>query len=185
MKKILTILFIMLSCVSYSQTHKVYSDNIATLRVMPNYDGMSLPIIEMGAGEYINISFDDLTHTYHRYTYSIKHCNADWTVSDEIFESDYIDGFAEENPIDNVFESRGTNVQYSHYTLSIPNENCRLKLSGNYRLTVRDDEKDEDVLSVCFMLLEPIMGVGMKVTTNTDKGFNTQYQQVGMEVSYN
>lgn len=185
MKKILIFLYIMMSCAVYAQTHKVYSDNIATLRVMPNYDGMSLPVITMGAGEYINISFDDLTHTYHRYTYSIKHCNADWTVSDEIFESDYIDGFAEGNPIDNVFESRGTNVQYSHYTLSIPNDNCRLKLSGNYRLTVRDDETDEDVLSVCFMVLEPIMGVGLSVTTNTDKGLNTQFQQVGMDISYN
>ena len=185
MKQILLLLLLLTSTASYSQINKVYDNNIATLRVMADYDAMSMPIIRLNSNERIHISFDDLTHQYHRYTYSIKHCEADWTVSDEIFESDYVDGFSEGNPIDNVDESRGTNIQYSHYSLTIPNAECRPKISGNYRLTVRDDESGEDILQVCFMVSEPIMGVSMSVTTNTDKGLNTSFQQVGMEIRYN
>ena len=185
MKHILLLISFLYSVSAMPQTNRVYDSDIATLRVTADYDAMSLPIIRLNSNERIRISFDDLTHTYHRYTYSIHHCNADWTVSDEIFESDYIEGFAEGNTIDDVFESQGTNVQYSHYQLTIPNSDCRLKLSGNYRVTVRDDETGDDVLSACFMVAEPIMGVGMSVTTNTDKGMNTCYQQVGMELSYN
>lgn len=175
----------LLSVTASAQTNKIYDDNIATLRVLADYDAMALPMIRLNSNERIHISFDDLTHMYHRYTYTIRHCEADWTVSDEIFDTDYIEGFAEGNPIDDVTESRGTNVQYSHYRLTIPNADCAPKISGNYRLTVRDDETGADVLQVCFMIAEPIMGVGMSVTTNTDKGMNTRYQQVGMQVSYN
>ena len=185
MRHISLLLSLLFSFSAFAQTNKIYDDNIATLRVLADYDAMSLPLIRLDSNERIHISFDDLTHTYHRYTYSIHHCNADWTVSDEIFESDYIDGFAEGNTIDDVYESQGTNVQYSHYSLTLPNSDCRFKLSGNYRVTVKDDETGNDVLSVCFMVAEPIMGVGMSVTTNTDKGMNSVYQQVGMEISYN
>lgn len=185
MTKLLLLIFLLIGSTVKAQTNKIFDENIATLRVMADYDAMSLPIIRLNSNERIYISFDDLTHQYQRYTYSIKHCEADWTVSDEIFDSDYIDGFAEGNIIDNVDESRGTNVHYSHYSLTIPNSECKLKLSGNYRVTVHDDESGEDVLQVCFMVAEPIMGVSMSVTSNTDKGMNTKYQQVGMEIRYN
>ena len=185
MKNIFTTIFFFLSTIVCSQTNKIFDDNIATLRVTAGYDAMQLPIIMLNGSERIRISFDDLTHMYQRYTYSLRHCEADWTPSEEIFESDYVEGFAEGNVIDDVTESRGTNVQYSHYQLTIPNADCCPKISGNYRLTVHNDETGEDVLQVCFMIAEPIMGVGMSVTTNTDKGLNTRYQQVGMQVSYN
>ncbi len=185
MKYLFLSLLVMMSAVIKAQTNKIYDKDIATLRVTADNESMALPIIRLNSLERIHISFDDLTHVYHRYTYSIRHCEADWTPSDEIFETDYIEGFAEGNPIDDVTESVGTNVQYSHYQLTIPNADCRPKISGNYRLTVRDDETGENVLQVCFMIAEPIMGVGMSVTTNTDKGMNTRYQQVGMQISYN
>lgn len=30
--------------------------------------------------------FDDLTHEYHRYVYKIEHCEADWSVSQDLPE---------------------------------------------------------------------------------------------------
>lgn len=61
-------------------------------------------------------------------------------------------------------------------------------MSGNYRVTVYDDEDDQKpVFSACFMVREPAasaMGVSLNATANTDRGINGSYQQVVMKVSY-
>ena len=120
---------------------------------------MSLPVTTPG-GAPINISFDDLTHEYHRYTYKLEHCEADWTVSEEIFASDYCEGFTSDNTIDDLVESINTTVLYTHYTMQIPNDRCRLKIGGNYRLTVVDENNDEEpMFTACFMVVEPEMKV--------------------------
>lgn len=120
---------------SFAQYNEIKSENIASLQVVAGSDWLSMPIATL-YGEPINISFDDLTHEYHRYVYRLQHCEADWSVSDGIFESDYCEGFVDGSTIDDVEESLNTNTLYTHYRLSIPNENCRIKMSGNYRLTV-------------------------------------------------
>ena len=74
---------------------------------------------------------------------------------------------------------------YNHYHLEIPNNYCSLKMSGNYRLTVIDENNGEEpVLVACFMIVEPLMGVSLSYTTNTDLDINSRHQQVEMEVSY-
>ena len=75
---------------------------------------------------------------------------------------------------------------YTHYSLRIPNENISLKLSGNYKLTVYNDEGDEPVpvLTACFSLVEPGVGIGATVSTNTDIDFNKSHQQVDFSVNY-
>ena len=122
-----------------AQRHEILSPTITSLQVVAGKDWLLPPITQLG-GEPINISFDDLTHEYHRYTYRIEHCEADWTTSEEIFTSDYCEGYYEDNPIDDLVESINTNTLYTHYSLQIPNERCRLKIGGNYRLTVVDNK---------------------------------------------
>ena len=96
-----------------AQRNEIYDDGIASLQVVAGQDWMSLPIIKLGGqgpNDIINISFDDLTHTYRRYTYKVEHCEADWTVSEQLFSSDFIEGFQEGNTIDNSEESINTNI---------------------------------------------------------------------------
>ena len=104
-----------------AQRHEVLSDRIASLQVVAGGDWMSLPVLTMGSGERLSIDFDDLTHEYHRYVYKVEHCEADWTVSEDIFVSDYIAGFNDGQPIDDLEESLNTNVLYTHYRLKLPN----------------------------------------------------------------
>lgn len=144
-----------------------------------------MPPITTLIGDPICISFDDLTHEYHRYTYRIEHCEADWTTSEEIFTSDFCEGYYEDNPIDDLTESINTNTLYTHYSLQIPNDRCRLKIGGNYRLTIVDDNNDsEPVLKVCFMIVEPLMSVSLAMTTNTDRDINGRHQQLSMDLKY-
>ena len=171
-----------------AQRNEIYDDGIASLQVVAGQDWMSLPIIKLGGqgpNDIINISFDDLTHTYRRYTYKVEHCEADWTVSEQLFSSDFIEGFQEGNTIDNSEESINTNILYTHYKLRIPNRQCRLKMSGNYKLTVFDEnDGNRPVFTVCFMVLEPSMSVRLEVTSNTDIDINKAHQQVSMEVNF-
>lgn len=167
-----------------AQRHEILSPTITSLQVVAGKDWLLPPITQLG-GEPINISFDDLTHEYHRYTYRIEHCEADWTTSEEIFTSDYCEGYYEDNPIDDLVESINTNTLYTHYSLQIPNERCRLKIGGNYRLTVVDNNNDDTpILTVCFMVVEPLMKVGLSMTTNTDYDINKRHQQISMDLKY-
>ena len=187
-KTLLALISAILPAASYAQNNEIYDKGIASLQVVAGQNWMSLPIIRLGShspNDRINISFDDLTHIYHRYTYKIEHCEADWTVSDQIFASDFINGFQEGNTIENSMESINTNVLYTHYKLTIPNEDCSLKMSGNYKLTVFDENDDNrPMFTACFMVLENAMGVQLDVTTNTDIDINKQHQQVSMQVNY-
>ena len=181
---ILTVLFLSIAMAMRAQRHEIFNDRISSLQVVSGNDWLSPPVTTLG-GAPIHISFDDQTHEYHRYTYRIEHCEADWSVSEEIFTSDYIDGFTEGNLIEDIEESLNTNVLYTHYHLSIPNEHCRLKMSGNYRITVLDDNNDEEpMFSACFMVVDPRMSISLGVTTNTDIDVNQSHQQVSMLVSY-
>lgn len=169
---------------NFAQTNKILSSDIATPVVVANEDWQSLPVVQLNQG-YIDIGFDNLSHKYHRYTYRIEHCEADWSVSEGLFTSDYIDGFAEGNTIETVEESINTNTLYTHYALQIPNDKCRIKMSGNYKLTVLDEEEDMlPVLEVCFMVVEPLMNVSLAVTSNTDIDVNKSHQQVTMNLNY-
>lgn len=168
---------------AHAQRHEIFSDRIATLQVVAGDDWLSPPVTFLG-GSPIHISFDDLTHEYHRYTYKVEHCEADWSVSEDLFESDYIDGFTEGNLIEDSEESLNTNMLYTHYRLTIPNRQCRLKMSGNYRITVFDDNSDETMFTAYFMVVDPKMGVTMTVSPNTDIDINHSHQQVSMAVSY-
>ena len=169
-----------------AQRHEIKSDHIATLQVVADNDWLTMPVIRLNSGQRIHIDFDDLTHQYNRYAYKVIHCEADWTESEELFESDYIEGFADGNTIDDMEESLNTNQLYTHYSLTLPNEHCRLKMSGNYKVEVYDDNDDsEPMLTACFMVVEPVMTVRMEVTPNTDIDVNKSHQQVSMEVGYN
>lgn len=189
MKKTLLILLSLILVKNVSaQRNEIYDRGIASLQVVAGQQWLSLPIIKLGShgpNERINISFDDLTHTYHRYVYRIEHCEADWTVSDQLFSSDYIEGFQDGNTIDDIVESINTNTLYTHYSLQIPNEQCSLKMSGNYKLTVYDENDGNRLMfTACFMVIEPAMGVALDVTTNTDIDINKAHQQVSMQVNY-
>ena len=174
MKKI-TVLLSLLCCASAitAQRHEILDRQLHTLQVVVNDDPLLPPIMNLGGGNHLEIGFDEFSHEYHRYIYKVEHCNADWSPSTEIFESDYMNGFNGE-PIEDYEKSFNTTVLYTHYSLRIPNENISLKLSGNYKLTVYNDEGDEPVpvLTACFSLVEP--GVD----------FNKSHQQVDFSVNY-
>ena len=168
-----------------AQYNEIKSERIASVQVVAGNNWLSMPITKLHGGEPINIGFDDLTHEYHRYAYRLEHCEADWTTSENVFDSDFCEGFADGNTIDDAEESINTNTLYTHYRLTIPNDKCRPKISGNYRLTIYDENEDNIVLTVCFMVVDPQVNISITATTNTDIDVNRNHQQVAMNIGYN
>lgn len=167
-----------------AQRNEIKSDRIATLQVVAGDDWLSPPVITLGSEDAITISFDDMTHEYHRYAYRIEHCEADWTTSAELFTSDYCEGFNDGNTIEDVKNSTNTNILYTHYRLKIPNERCNIKMSGNYRVTIYDDNTSEEVATACFMVVDQRVGLQLGATTNTDIDTNGSHQQIEMKINY-
>lgn len=171
-----------------AQRNEIFASNIASLQVVANDNWQSpLPIITLdgiNGDEKVNISFDELSHLYHRYSYIIEHCEADWSPSQELIESDYMEGFASGNTIDEYEQSVNTNTQYTHYSLTIPNDRCRPKMSGNYTVTIIDEEDNAQILKACFLVTEQTMKSEMTQTSNTDIDINKSHQQIGMKLNF-
>jgi hypothetical protein len=156
-------------------------ESLRTLTIYPDGDWSAIPILKLGSENSIQISFDELSHDYKRYAYRIIHCNADWRRS-EMAVLEYLDGFPE-NDVDNGEQSISTLMLYTHYTFSVPNDNVRLLLSGNYAVEVFDKYGNgETLLTACFQVTENKAQVEASLTASTDIDFKQQHQQLNFEV---
>ena len=164
--------------------HAIHDPQIKSLQVVVNQDWLSPAVMRLGTDDVLNIGFDELSHDYHHYTYRVEHCEADWTPSTSLFESDWLEGF-NGNPIDDYDPSVNTTVAYTHYRFQIPNDRMRLRLSGNYRIHITEDEDEaHDVMTIDFCVTEQSMPLAMGITTNTDIDTNVSHQQVSLTLNY-
>lgn len=168
--------------VALAQYTRSLSEDIHTVRVLAGGDVLQPPVLPLGRGRF-NVSFDRMGHDYTRYIYKVQLCNADWTVADEVFESDYMSGFNNQ-PIEDYETSFNTTQLYTHYSLDFPNENCRLLLPGNYRVSIFEEDEDEPVAEACFCLYSQQMNVTASVSSNTDIDVNKSHQQVSVALNY-
>ena len=167
---------------SFAQENICFSPRIKTLQVKVDGQWGVPPVVLLNRGHRIEVSFDDLQAQYERYTYTITHCNADWTESD-LLTSEYMTGF-EEQRIEHYEPAIGTEMSYCHYWLTLPNEDTRLLVSGNYRLNIFEDGEDEPIAQACFSVLESRLGIEIEVTANTDIDTYEEHQQVNFAVNY-
>lgn len=158
--------------------------NILTLRAEKEGRIDPLPVLRLGTGEMMEVSFDEMSHEYHRYVYRLQHCASDWQPSDGLFYSEYAEYTQEEVPVEEYVESQNVTTHYTHYSFMFPNSDMRPLLSGNYRLTILVDDDDEavPVAEVCFAMLDPVVNIKAQVSTDTDVDINDAHQQVAMEI---
>ena len=166
------------------QNNTIISPTISTLQVVAGDDWLSMPIIDLDGQNCINISFDDMSHEYKRYAYRVEHCDAKWNPSTELFPSDFCEGFSDGNIIDDFSESINTNELYTHYTVAFPNDKCRLKMAGNYRVTIYDENTKDIAAIACFGIVDQLVSIRLETTSNTDIDVNGKHQQINMSLDY-
>lgn len=168
---------------SLIHTSYIFLPTIKTVQLYREGWEISYPVLELNSDERLVLSFDDLSDDVGNYYYSFIHCNADWNPSG-LMESDYIEGFSE-NQIYDYNYSFNTVPKYIHYRLSIPNEDVKFKLSGNYILYVYSNyNKDEPVLSRRFMVNEKLVNVNAQLKRPSLAKFRDTGQEISVSVNF-
>lgn len=186
---ILRIIIILLSVVSCplcanAQVQQVFNRNIKTLTLTVDDDPTLPPYLALRGHQHIDIEWDEMSHEYKRYRYHIDHCDWDWQPTDDIFESDFLEGLNDQL-IEDFEKSFNTTQIYTHYRLRVPSKEIRLRLSGNYRVRIyEEDSEDEPVLEARFCIYEREAGIIAELSSNTDIDFNDRHQQMTLSVGF-
>lgn len=160
----------------------ILSPDFRTLIVEKEGDFMAPPVIRLGSGEKIVVSFDEIGEDWSRLQYRLVHCNADWQPS-RLIESEYVDGFNFADIEDYAF-SGNTFTNFVNYRFTVPDDNLRILASGNYVVEVYpQDDPDDVLLRARFQVSEDNVWVDGRATPRTDKGYNTVWQQVELAVN--
>ena len=191
---IFLILFLALCCAAPLQAQyrtKILDPQIRTLRVQyATADKVERPFLVLTDGvvdgqDYANtleISFDEMSHDVHHYTYTLLHLDHDGRES-HLSSGEYVHGFTTQD-ITDYEHSLNTQRSYTHYRFQFPNDDMQLTASGNYALKIYEDGDIEKVVAwVCFSVVEPIAGISATIRPNTDIELSGRYQQLDIEVN--
>ncbi len=143
---------------------------------------VSYPMIDLTTGQ-LTFSFDDMESDAKNYIYTIVHCNADWKPSD-LTDLEYIDGFTE-NQIEDYEFSFNTITDYTHYELTLPNDDMKFKVSGNYLLKVYEDEDEKELVIVRrFMVVEPLMNILPQIKLPSQPSKSDTHHEIDFTISH-
>ncbi len=160
----------------------VYVDNIRSVRLHPKAVETGYPLLELGAGNPLLLSFDDMDADAKNYYYTVEHCNADWSPSERVLKFDYIQGYTEDRIV-TWSNSFNTLTPYTHYELELPNENMSFRYSGNYLLKVYLDTDEKDlILTRRFMVVETRFDVEPQLRRAADVGKLRTHQELDFTV---
>ncbi|MFH4964937.1 DUF5103 domain-containing protein [Gaetbulibacter sp. M235] len=153
-------------------------DYIKTINFKGNTNESQLPVLKLGA--YLDLEFDALNGNEDDYYYTIEHYNFDWTPS-VLVKSEYLDGIDNQR-IRSYENSFNTYQIYSHYKLTIPNEQTkRFKISGNYMMNIFNSD-NELVFTRKFMVYEDLAVVGVNLKRSRDIAYIESKQRVEITI---
>ena len=169
-KYILPILFLFFATVSFSQEKEVLPPfYIKTVSFVQNGQN-AVPLFLLG--DTFQLQFDDLHGSENNYYYKITHCDYDWKPS-QLSVNEYLGGFDEQR-IQEYSNSFNALQIYSHYKLTFPNKLTQLKVSGNYIISILNENKDV-VFSRKLIIYEDLVAVPMQVK-RARTNVNLQYK---------
>jgi len=180
---IFTILTLICSISLYAQDGQVYEDmvfddKIKSVQMYINRQPAIVPII--GLNGKFTLRFDEMSDDANEFFYQVIHCDRNWRAS-ELEEIEYIDGFNGEE-IQNYEFSTNTYVDYVNFSLTLPNEDTRFRISGNYILIIYDDEQlTNPVISRRFMIDENRVQLYTDFQRVYDVTKSNSHQQLSVE----
>lgn len=160
---------------------KIYKPSIKTVLLHRQGWELTYPLMELNSEEHLKLSFDDLTSETKNYSYTLIHCNEVW-AQDMLSPSEYMEGFTSYDITDYQY-SFNTYMQYTHYEVTIPNENINPVISGNYIIKVYENHDEEKVvLTRRFSIVEPIVNIEGEIKRPALTVYRNNSQQVNFKV---
>lgn len=158
MKRFWTLLTVMVTAVTLAQEKEVYPPYyIKTVTFVQNGQN-TVPIFQLG--DEFQFQFDDLQGSENNYYYHITHCDYDWKQS-QLSINEYLNGFNDQRIIDYTNSLNCLQI-YSHYRVNFPNKFTQLKVSGNYIISILNEDR-EVVFSRKFVVYESLVSAPLQV----------------------
>lgn len=180
--KIKIILFFLFStCFLFSQNSIEQEPpfNIKTISFRVNGSNV-IPFFKLG--ETFELSFDDLYGDEADYYYTITQYNYDWSSPSDLAKVEYLNGVDNQRII--TYENSFNTLQlYSHYKQVFPNRFNQITKSGNYLISILNDER-EIVFSRKFVIYEEQVNVGLLVRRARDFDSLDGKQNIEMTINY-
>ena len=155
------------------------SFNIKTISFRVNGNNV-IPFFKLG--ETFELSFDDLYGDEADYYYTITQYNYDWSAPSDLGKVEYLNGIDNQRII--TYENSFNTLQlYSHYKQVFPNRFNQITKSGNYMITVLNDE-NEIVFSRRVIIYEEQVAVGLLVRRARDFESLDGKQNIEMTINY-
>jgi hypothetical protein len=152
--------------------------NIKTISFVQNGRNV-IPFFKLG--DAFEIQFDDLYGDEADYYYTLTHYSFDWSQPSSLSKTEYLTGLDNQRII--TYQNSFNTLQlYSHYKQVFPNNFNQITKSGNYLVTVLNDE-NEVVFSRKFVLYEDNIQVNLLVRRSRD--FETIDAKQNIELTLN
>lgn len=175
----LLILFFTVSIYSQENDDVIEPEFIKTIILKSTKANNYTPIIALRSS--FIFSFDDLNAEQLDYYYKIEHYTYDWKLSD-LSSREFIDGY-EEDRIRDYENSFNTLQFFTHYSVIFPNKNTRITKSGNYKISVIDED-DKVLFTRRFVLYESKVDVGVSVHRSRDITTISEKQSVQFIINH-
>ncbi len=159
----------------------VFHPQIHSLQVQALGNDQRPPVISLDGTGRVVVKWDELAEDRRYMRYELKHCDSQWRV-DNLVDSEFLDGF-NEGTVEDFAYSYGTKTHYVNYRITLPDNNMRPLVSGNYLLRVYDESEPEaTLLQARFYVVEPLTKISAEVSSRTDVDYNAAHQQLKVAV---
>lgn len=182
LKKIIQILVIVFcNFQSQAQQNNIIPPplHIKTIEFKPLDPEVYAPIVKLG--EKLRLSFDDINAEQKIYSYKIEHCDYNWQLSN-LSSTEFMTGYATDR-IRDYQNSFNTLQYYTHYELEIPNQNNRIKISGNYLISILDDY-GTILFTRRFIMYQPKVNVAVSAHRSTDPSKINEQHSIQFQINH-
>ncbi len=179
----MAVLIIVNAAAVSAQTPDCYATraDVATVRLTAAGRLHDRPVVDLGSGQELDLSFDMIDADVRTLYYSFALCNADWSPSD-LLEIEYVAGINRFYGAESAALSFNTTTDYVHYDLTVGTD--ALLLSGNYLVSVySDDDGGTLLLRRPFCVTEKLVGIDSRIFASTASG-RLSTQKIQFTVRY-